>query len=613
MNRLTALILSVLIALAPAAYAASSIDSLPAIGGGGSTYPLPDPGLVNNRSNLWITQGGHDYKIDPLRAGYIFVGGVPPITPYLYQLWWNTGVSPSWIYYYDGAHWLPLLGAGCPIATADSLGCVKVDNTTITITTDGTISTVTSGGTSGPCSTNAGTDGQVCNSTGDSSEWGQRVIGAPGAADTDGSTVTITGGVGTGTGSGAPVNITGGAGGITSGSGGDVAVTGGTPASTSASGGYVYLTGGDSTGGAGAGGVLIQGGSSPGGDNSGSVDLTGGSSTGNGPPGGIQLTGGDADSASTQIGGVIGLATGVGGAGFASGGIFLFTADQANGDSGDITINSGAVATSLTGSGNIAIKTGNSTASSNGATGAILITGGQPTLATDTNESGKVLINSWGAASYGSIARWQFLSFGDATFITPFYSDIPGYSAILHSGMWGGNAGEGAARNFVITGETYGGSDATNTTRNGGDIWITGGGTGSSVTTPNYNSNHSGNLYLGGGYVYDTTKFNYGNVVYKSGQADQSYQVATSGASVTMGTVAGTLLLDGVNSTFTITLPAVPQNGRMIHVTTHGSIGTLTVSAPGGATVLGAPASLAADAGFSMIYRTSNTSWYRYY
>lgn len=106
------------------AQAASMIDQLPAIGGSGSTYPLPDPALTT--SNLWVTQGGHDYKIDPLRAGYVFVSPIPPQAPYIYQLWWNTGTSPVTLEYYDGSQWIPLaFGTGaCPIFDATNQGCV---------------------------------------------------------------------------------------------------------------------------------------------------------------------------------------------------------------------------------------------------------------------------------------------------------------------------------------------------------------------------------------------------------------------------------------------------------------------------------------------------------
>lgn len=104
--------------VASGAWAQSNIESFPSIGTAGSVYPLPDPAFTV--SDLWITQAINgtptDFKIDPLRLGYIFPGGQPPAIPYLYQLWWDNASSiPNPILkYYNGTQWIPLFSGGTP-------------------------------------------------------------------------------------------------------------------------------------------------------------------------------------------------------------------------------------------------------------------------------------------------------------------------------------------------------------------------------------------------------------------------------------------------------------------------------------------------------------------
>lgn len=746
MTRLSVLLLSLLVICASPVYAASVVDSLPAIGTEDSVYPLPDPDIEGNESGVWITQSGVDYRINPLRLGYVFVGPQAPIAPYIYQLWWKTSVNPAWIYYYDGAHWIPFPnGAGCAISTVDAIGCVKPDGITITVDNEGTISTQTAGcsvattinigcvkpddititidgdgvisavaagcpistlsvigcvrpdgttitvdgsgiltavvptaanptaiaseaavngtaptfmrsdaapaiqktsaslygvakvdnvtitavdgvisavggGGAGACDT-TGVDGQVCNSLGvGGSEWGSRVIGAPGATDTVGDTATITGGLGDGTGDGGPVNITGGAGGASA-SGGGVTITGGASPNTggdvTVTGGtsraYVFITGGEGTDGDSSGGVWITGGSSTGNGAGGEVIILAGTSVGTGAPGYIEIGTQDAGSTSSLTGSSVDIHTAKGGDGLRSGEITVATADSDNqGDSGDITITTGAVDNPGNGSGNIEIRSGNSTAGSNGATGTIFITGGQPTAAAVPNNAGKILLDAWGATRIGSSVRAQALVFDDITL------GGAGYFGFVNLAGWLTNEYSApvdatTTKPFLINGKTTSVPLVNGvTTQSGGDLVILGG-YAFEAATYTYAGHHSGNLYLGGGDTSSPTKFDYGNVVYKTAQADQSFQFASSGGSVTVSTGAGTLLLDGVNSTFTITLPRSPQNGRILHIATAGAVGTLTISPPGAETVTNAPAALTAGQGIAYIYRTANTSWYRLY
>jgi hypothetical protein len=120
------------------ALAASTINSLPPITSSPGVFPLPDPGCTATAtSNYWISQGNGqyaDFRIDPLRAGYIFQGNTAPSCPFQNQLWWNTStavnalevyVAGTWapIAWLDttNALWIPPIGGG-PVATIPAAG-----------------------------------------------------------------------------------------------------------------------------------------------------------------------------------------------------------------------------------------------------------------------------------------------------------------------------------------------------------------------------------------------------------------------------------------------------------------------------------------------------------
>lgn len=67
----------------------------------------------------------------------------------------------------------------------------------------------------------------------------------------------------------------------------------------------------------------------------------------------------------------------------------------------------------------------------------------------------------------------------------------------------------------------------------------------------------------------------------------------------------------GTKAALTFDMPAAPTNGLIQKVATAGQITAVTVTAPGGASVVGAPTTLAAGGFFEMQYRSSNTTWYR--
>lgn len=88
---------------------------------------------------------------------------------------------------------------------------------------------------------------------------------------------------------------------------------------------------------------------------------------------------------------------------------------------------------------------------------------------------------------------------------------------------------------------------------------------------------------------------------------------APSAGSTVSPTVAESdyIVTTGSLATLTVNLPATPPNGHKITFMSTGGVTALTTTASGGATVLGAPTTLAANGFFTMIYRTATTTWYR--
>lgn len=128
----------------------------------------------------------------------------------------------------------------------------------------------------------------------------------------------------------------------------------------------------------------------------------------------------------------------------------------------------------------------------------------------------------------------------------------------------------------------------------------------------------SGGFYLTGSLSgnYDFTIDGSGNVITSKGVSDQSYslQVPSTGFTITMAKTSKTLILNpaGTLLTGTINLPASPIDGQEVRVTTSQAITTLTVSG-NGHSIVNAPTTLALGTGFSYIYNTSGTTWYRLY
>jgi hypothetical protein len=121
-----------------------------------------------------------------------------------------------------------------------------------------------------------------------------------------------------------------------------------------------------------------------------------------------------------------------------------------------------------------------------------------------------------------------------------------------------------------------------------------------------YDSN-TGQLSISGTNNYITT----GSSGYvKSTRIDTA--APATGSTVTPGAfITDYIITSGSLAALTIQYPTGVQNGHPLTIMTTNSVTTLTVNAAGSATVLGAPTSMSANGFFTLIYRSSNNTWYR--
>lgn len=93
------------------------------------------------------------------------------------------------------------------------------------------------------------------------------------------------------------------------------------------------------------------------------------------------------------------------------------------------------------------------------------------------------------------------------------------------------------------------------------------------------------------------------------------YNTPSTGGTVTASVGDQKLQLTplGTLATLTVILPPSPVNDDEFRLSTSSQITDLTVSAPGGATVLGGSLLLTANGGAGWRYRGSGTTWFRTY
>jgi hypothetical protein len=91
--------------------------------------------------------------------------------------------------------------------------------------------------------------------------------------------------------------------------------------------------------------------------------------------------------------------------------------------------------------------------------------------------------------------------------------------------------------------------------------------------------------------------------------------ILTSGASATMGAGVELVILNGVNTTFALTLRAPTGEGDVIRVNAAAAVSVAfsTVATAPATTIKTTPSTLAAGVGIAWVYNSADTTWYRLY
>lgn len=266
-------------------------------------------------------------------------------------------------------------------------------------------------------------------------------------------------------------------------------------------------------------------------------------------------------------------------------------ADNSGGAGTLLTVLGSASTNSGSAGGALAVTGGTS---SEGAGGAVTITGGLAVTGSATNRIG------------GAVALIGGASVTAAT-----------GGGVNVTGGAGGATGQGGGA--TITGGAGGA-----TSGNGGDSTIQGGAAGASGNGGGVAVNgrsgvgtakNGGSISLAPGAQSDANGF-YGTVIFTKWQSETGFdfQTPTTGFTYTVPDGTGKVILDpaGTLATGTITMPAKPNNGQIVRVSTSQTITGLTVSANSGQSIKNAPTTLAAGGNFRYIFRTTNTTWYVY-
>lgn len=92
-------------------------------------------------------------------------------------------------------------------------------------------------------------------------------------------------------------------------------------------------------------------------------------------------------------------------------------------------------------------------------------------------------------------------------------------------------------------------------------------------------------------------------------------QILTSGGSATQAAGTELVILNGVNTTFALTLRAPTGDGDVIRVNAAAAVSVAfsTVATAPATTIKTTPSTLAAGVGIAWVYNSGDTTWYRIY
>lgn len=127
----------------------------------------------------------------------------------------------------------------------------------------------------------------------------------------------------------------------------------------------------------------------------------------------------------------------------------------------------------------------------------------------------------------------------------------------------------------------------------------------------------NGNCTSHSTFTDDGTTVTVGEALKVGGRLVVPYNIATptTGSTVTMGTALIDQIIKpaGTLATLTVQLPGSPVDGEKVGISTTQILTALTISAPGGATVVtgqATPFTLSAGGSLRLTYNASGTTWY---
>jgi hypothetical protein len=183
--------------------------------------------------------------------------------------------------------------------------------------------------------------------------------------------------------------------------------------------------------------------------------------------------------------------------------------------------------------------------------------------------------------------------------------DSASFAANTDNTFFGYNAGH------LVTGSSniiIGNSGASSISSGGSNIQI-----GNSVTGAT--STSSNQLDIGDLIEGQTSSATSPNVAFHEALADASLSVQTpaTGFSITVGNGVGTLILTpaATLATGTVTMPAAPVKGQILHLASTHTVTSLTLSANAGQSVQNAITTISATTPATYMYIDSATTWYR--
>lgn len=253
----------------------------------------------------------------------------------------------------------------------------------------------------------------------------------------------------------------------------------------------------------------------------------------------------------------------------AGGSATLSSGNSVGGSAGALSISQGTSVSS--GNPNFLSIAGSSN-SGTGSGGTINIAGG---IATGGGQAGAVTIRGGRAGGSSTLYGYtQLLTGNSAGGVNAMSTDTGGATNNLYFGQ------SGSPTNFIWNTDgvsDIGTPDGGTTKKRARDAWL------------------SRDLLIGGGMGIGYQRV-----------------VATAAGSVTINNHIRSLQLvpAGTIATYTITMPAAPQDGEIVNISTSQTVTSLTLNGNSGQTISGAPSSLSANTGVDFMYVLSDTKWY---